>query len=139
MPRKSKTSGPNRADLLEGFEERLQTIYIEEGGSFVKIPEKLARAVLEMAKRAPQPKKGPRALSARTRAWDRIWAIAAVCRKRELIADAKAKGRHLSADAAAWQAAKDISKSSRLSATAIRDLMDRRKLLTALSRYETAK
>src|SRR5437016_2220149 len=98
-------------NVLVWFERRV--FFAEaDGKEKLWLPTHVARILLELAKQAPQPQGRPR-ISRRDRGLDSLWVSYARLRKRELLADAKAKGRHLTADDAAWQAAKEAAKKSR--------------------------
>jgi hypothetical protein len=124
-----KEAGPSRwlghpSDLVGIFERLLRTD--DEDEEFVKVPVALAWAILDLAKRAPATRRGRPDLSSRDKLRRGMTIRRARLRKQELIDAAKAEGRVLSANDAAWIAAEECA-SKWLSANTIRDRMDRKK------------
>lgn len=112
-----KTSGPNRLDMLSLF-ERLVKCQVDK--KFVnKIPTELALYVLDLARKAPWPSRGPHPKPSISYK-DALVISRARGRKRELV-DAG-----LDATAALEAAANEASQHSRLSASTIKDRMQRR-------------
>lgn len=118
-------SKANPTDLF-ALVERVVSATEAEGEEELVVPTHVARALLELARRAPRTRRGRPPVSGRTTVRDTVAVYLARRRKRELLAAAEARGEHLSADAAAWQAANESTTKSRLSASEIRSRMDRR-------------
>jgi hypothetical protein len=119
---------PNPLDQVWLFRQLLRhAIALDD--EFVEVPIVLARAILDLAVRAPHPSRGRRRLSGRTRIGDALIIFRAKRRKEKLLTDAKVKRERLSADEAALQAAKETKEEtkSRPSVEKIRERMDRRK------------
>ena len=91
-----------------------------------ELPTDLARAIIEMAKRAPRSGSGRPPVPGRVQIQDIMTVHGARRHKAVLLAQAKAEGRPLTASAAEEQAAEKASQKSRLSAGEIRQRMQRR-------------
>lgn len=118
---KRKPSSPNRQDVLWLF-ERLVKGPAEAGEDFVhRIPTSVALYVLELAKKAPGLRRGPRGDPHWVKTKEALVIRRARIRKREL------QDGGLPAGDALIQAAKEASGGSRLSAAAIKDKMQRKK------------
>jgi hypothetical protein len=116
---------PNPADLI-WLVEHIVAATEAAGEEQFTIPTHVARALLEMAKRAPRSREGRPPVPGRVKVRDAVTVHRARSHKAKLLAEAKAEGRPLTADAATWKAAKEAALRSRLSATEIRERMQRR-------------
>lgn len=106
--------------------ERIVAVTEAEGEEKLTIPTHTARALLEMAKRAPRSRAGRPSVPGRVKVQDSLTVHRARARKRKLLAKAKVEGRKLTAGKAALQAAEEESLRSRLSAAEIFGLINRR-------------
>jgi hypothetical protein len=118
-------SKANPDDLIV-LAERIIAVTEDAGEEQITIQTYMARSLLEMAKRAPRPRRGRPPVPGRDIVRDSMTVHRARSRKTKLLAEAKAEGRSLTADDAAWQAANEEARKSRLSAADIRERMDRR-------------
>lgn len=115
----------NPADLL-ALAERIVAATEVAGEEDFTIPTHMARALLDMAKRARRPTDGRSPVPGRVQVGDAVTVHRARSLKKKKLAAAKAEGRHLTADEAAQQAAEEEALRSRLSVAAIKDRMGRR-------------
>ncbi len=115
----------SQTDLI-ALVERIVAATEDAGEEDFVIPTHVARALLELAKRAPQPRRGRPPVPGRVQVRDIMTVHRARRHKDKLLAIAKAEGQPLTADAAAWQAAEKATQRSRLSAAEIKARMERR-------------
>ena len=116
---------PNPDDFF-ALVERVVRLTEEAGEEEIEMPTHVVRALLELARRATRSRRGRPSLPGRVEICDIMTVYAARRLKKNLLAEAKAEGRPMTADQAARQAAEETSKESRLSAAGIRARMDRR-------------
>lgn len=98
-----------KADTL-WLAERLIAAAENGEAEFAQLPTPIARALVELAKRAPEPRQGKPAKPARKRMRDKMLVRRGCAEQKRLLADAKADKRSLTAEAAAEQAAKTVKR-----------------------------
>lgn len=101
--------------------ERLLMGPEETGAEYVDMPTDLCRYILDLAKRAPEPRPGRTVSRGRVIVRNALSIHWARRRKRQLEAEG------MSATDALWQAAEETAKRSLLSAAMIRDRMQRKR------------
>jgi hypothetical protein len=115
----------NTGDLLDLL-ERVVAASEAAGEEYLPLPTHVVRALLEAAKRAPKGR-GGQPTPGRQQIRDLLNVYRARKLKQELRTEANKRGERLKAADAALQAAKQVSRKSRLSPTEIGKRMERRK------------
>lgn len=114
---------PRRPNPLDDIflAERIITSAEEDSNERFELPTKLARRLLELAKRARKTTRGRKEISSRQKLRDDLAVRRTKARKAELM-----RNEGLRAEEAGWKAAREVSKTSRLSCSELFDRQRRR-------------